>query len=442
MNKTLKKYRQKMAKTIILLLCGMLSVAGCTKDDTNSDLIASGTTGPLTWALGADGTLTISGKGEMPDYSSEFPSPWYEYRENISSVVIGNDVTKIGEMTFVWCENMTSVTIGNSVIYIGDFAFFMSNSLTKVINFQEIPQSLNGTVFRANRDLFSITLLAPATSIEAYDCADVWKNFGRIGSIENPESFVASCQCECITDEASGTTGGLTWSLSTDCTLTISGNGEMPDYDVHYNYRTGSDIVFTPWAQNSVTSVVIENGVTSIGSNAFRNLADLTSVSIPNSVLSIGGSAFSYCARLMSVNIPNSVISIGCDAFSSCKRLSSINIPNSVTSLGMFAFVYSGLTSITIPNSLTNIEERTFGYCRYLKTVTIPNSVTSIERGAFYGSSVTEIINQNTDPQMMGIEVFSLYSINAATLFVPSGSERNYRAAEGWKDFVNIKEIQ
>jgi len=77
MNKTLKKYRQKMAKTIILLLCGMLSVAGCTKDDTNSDLIASGTTGPLTWALGADGTLTISGKGEMPDYSSEFPSPWY-----------------------------------------------------------------------------------------------------------------------------------------------------------------------------------------------------------------------------------------------------------------------------------------------------------------------------------------------------------------------------
>jgi len=212
---------------------------------------------------------------------------------------------------------------------------------------------------------------------------------------------------------ASGTCGeNLTWNL-TGRVLTISGTGAMTNY---------SDSNHAPWYDNrsSITSVIIEDGVTSIGSSAFE-YCNLTSVTIPNSVTSIGNTAFFYCSSLTSITIPNSVTSIGDDAFSSCSGLVSVTIPNSVTSIGNTAFAYcssltsitipnsvtsigewaflacSGLTSVTIPNSVTSIGYEAFRSCRSLTSVTIPNSVTSIRDDAFNGcSSLTSVTIPNS----------------------------------------------
>jgi len=206
----------------------------------------------------------------------------------------------------------------------------------------------------------------------------------------------------------------LSWSLE-DGTLTISGTGAMPDY-----FYNGSDIT-TPWNsyQNSITTVVIEDGVTSIGINAFSSCSSLTSVTIPNSVTSIGDSAFCGCTSLTSVTIPNSVTSIGDSAFVNCTSLASIDvaddntayaseggvlfdkektilvrypackanaytIPNSVTTIGDNAFYgCPSLTSVTISNSVTTIGYCAFNECSSLTSVTIPNSVTYIGSCAF-----------------------------------------------------------
>ena len=198
----------------------------------------------------------------------------------------------------------------------------------------------------------------------------------------------------------------LTWTLDSEGTLTISGKGEMKDYDYF------SD----PWVRSAVKCVSIESGVTCIGDYAFHNCTNLTGVTIPNSVTSIGGSAFSdcssltsitipssvtsigeytfsYCSSLTSITIPNSVTSIGESAFEGCSSLTSITIPSSVTSIGRFAFSdCSSLTSITIPSSVTSIGERVFVGCSSLTSVTIPNSVTSIGEGAFWGcGSLTSV---------------------------------------------------
>ena len=131
----------------------------------------------------------------------------------------------------------------------------------------------------------------------------------------------------------------ITSTLSDDGTLTISGTS-MPDY-------VSSK---APWYndRDKIKTVVIEDGVTRIGYNAFEGCKSLTSVTIPNSVTSIGGYAFARCKALTSITIPNSVTSFGTDAFLGCSNLTSITIPNSVTYIGMSAFCncYS-LTSIT-----------------------------------------------------------------------------------------------
>jgi len=141
--------------------------------------------------------------------------------------------------------------------------------------------------------------------------------------------------------EKSGSCGpNLKWHLTDDGVLTISGKGEMYDYSSSYK----------PWSYNALTKVIIGNGVTTIGKNAFYGCSSLTSVTIPNSVTTIGEAAFRYCSHLTSVTIPNSVTTIGGWAFSGCSSLTSVNIPNSVTTIGESTFygcIYNHRTTKT-----------------------------------------------------------------------------------------------
>ncbi|MBO7203175.1 MAG: leucine-rich repeat domain-containing protein, partial [Paludibacteraceae bacterium] len=227
--------------------------------------------------------------------------------------------------------------------------------------------------------------------------------------------IVAICATTLAWADASGKCGSnVTYSyVSSTGTLTISGTGDMKDYD-------SSNV---PWSTYSsdIKKVVIENGVTSIGYAAFRDCTGLTSITIPNSVTSIGEDAFDGCTGLTSINvaednlnyasidgvlyskdkktliicppgktgsvtIPNSVTSIRRGAFYDCTGLTSVTIPNSVTSIGNAAFEdCTGLTSVTIGNGVTSIGDFAFYGCTGLTNITIPNSVTSIGEYAFRG---------------------------------------------------------
>ena len=157
-------------------------------------------------------------------------------------------------------------------------------------------------------------------------------------------------------EASSGTCGeNLTWTLDDEGTLTISGTGDMYDYD-----NGGS-----PFYENTdIKKIVIESGVTSIGGWAFSWCDALESVTIGNSVTSIGEGAFYSCSSLESITIPDSVTSIGDYAFYNCKSLESITIPDSVTSIGDFAFSRSdSLESITILNPDCEIYDSEYTIC-------------------------------------------------------------------------------
>ena len=109
----------------------------------------------------------------------------------------------------------------------------------------------------------------------------------------------------------------LTWSLKNKI-LTISGTGAMPDYA-----RYGAP---WNWSRRLIETVIIKEGVATIGGSAFSNCRGLTSIHIPNSVTTIGEQAFIGCSNLTSIHIPNSVTEIGYRTFDNCRILMSITI--------------------------------------------------------------------------------------------------------------------
>ena len=218
----------------------------------------------------------------------------------------------------------------------------------------------------------------------------------------------------------SGSCGeNLTWVLTDDGVMTISGTGAM-------------DTDGCPWKKlrTSITKVVVKSGVTSIEGNAFFDCSSLTSVTIPdsvtkieysafsgcssltsiaipNSVTEIGGAAFSGCSSLTSVTIPNGVKKIEADTFSHCSSLANVTIPDSVNEIGISAFEFcSSLTSVTIPNGVPTIDDFTFFGCRSLTSVTIPASVTAILQAAFQGTGLKDVYYGGTQAQWDNINRF------------------------------------
>lgn len=177
-----------------------------------------------------------------------------------------------------------------------------------------------------------------------------------------------------------GTCGeNLTWVLQLDGTLTISGTGAMTDYGPSY-----AENISVPWNCADIKTVIIEEGVTSIGNNAFVACSNLTVVTMPDSITRIGEHAFENCFNLAKADIPASVAEIGEYAFGGCKALSAVVIPDGITEIADFAFENCvALEEVKLPAGLSSIGKYAFRYCPSLQSIVIPSSVTYIDRCAF-----------------------------------------------------------
>ena len=323
------------------------------------DAPTSGTCGNnLTWALDAEGTLTISGEGAMTNYTvrnSVANTPWYALRTGITSVVISSGATSIGSYAFRNCSAMTRITIPASVTTIGGGAFYDCDALTEV----SIPASvttIGESVFYSCSRLEKAAIPNGITSISKntfYDC-------DALTEVSIPASVTeigasAFFDCDALTE------------VSIPASVTTIGESAF-------------------YSCNKLEKVSIPNGVTSISKSAFSSCSALTSVAIPASVTEIGEYAFYQCSALPSVTIPASVTKIGQFAFSKCTGLTSVTIPASVAELGNSAFSgCTGLTEVVLSNGVGAIGESAFSGCTALSSVSIPASVTEIPGSAFSG---------------------------------------------------------
>ena len=163
-----------------------------------------------------------------------------------------------------------------------------------------------------------------------------------------------SASAETTTEPQVWNEDNLTWKLTADGTLTISGTGAMKDYNAAENLSPA-------YMNSNIKKVVIEKGVTRIGELAFFKCSSLTNITIPDSVTCIAYAAFHGCSSLSSITIPNSVTSIGIYAFVVCSSLTSITIPDGVTSIGYGAFSdCSSLKTISL-SCKSSLKKSDFG---------------------------------------------------------------------------------
>lgn len=327
-------------------------------------------------------------------------------------------VTSIDDNAFKCCS-ITSVTIPSSIDYIKSCAFYGCSGLTSIT----LPQgvvSLCRSAFADCTGLTSVTIPYSVTFIDG----NVFSGCSNLTSIKVEEGnymFDSRNNCNAI--------------IQTESNTLISG------------------------CQNTT----IPKSVTSIGEAAFRGCSGLTSITIPKKVKSISRNAFSGCDSLVSIKIEsgNPIYDSrdNCNAIIETKTntlmvgCKNTVIPNSVTSIGVLAFEErNGLTSITIPEGVTSISVFAFEGCRDLTTVSIPSSVINIGEVAFHNcTSLKDVYCYSKEcPPIKSLagtkgstsDVFNDSTIASATLHVPAGTVKIFKAQGPWSRFGNIVEME
>ena len=257
-------------------------------------------------------------------------------------------------------------------------------------------------------------------------------------------------------ETATGSDGDVSWSFDSETgTLTFSGSGEITE----------------GWKKSgvgakNVKKVIISEGITGIGNDAFRSCTSITNIEIPTSITSIGEGAFSWCTSLTSITIPDSVAEIGKIAFAGCTSLESIEIPSSVTSIGEGTFGFcenlmsinidknnANYTSVdgvlfnkdktaivcypagktqtnySIPNSVTSIENCAFVDCTWLINVEISNGLISIGKEAF--EECTSLTNITIPDSVKSIGICAFLNCTSLTSINVDDNNANYSSVDG-----------
>ena len=322
------------------------------------------------WRL-EDGALTISGAGAMENYAKAVKQPWYEKRAQITSVVVEDGITEIGDFAFYGLTNLKELSIADSVTKIGHYALKNCSSLSEI----QLPEKLEGvgeSAFYGCTALKDITFHDNVQSIGSYALARCTELRKAVFEGDAPEiqtgAFSGVRASVSYPEEKAGWTadkqqnygGQLSWNqpLPWDVVnhvLTITSDSCMKNYE---------SAAKTPWyaSRADITSIVVADGVTKIGDYAFYGYSNLESIQLPDSLESIGNYAFKNCGKL-----------------------SEIMLPENVTTIGESAFYGCGLAEVTIPSNVTEIADYSFARNTDLKSIIFEGSAPVIAAHAFSG---------------------------------------------------------
>lgn len=453
----------------------------------------SGTCGEnLTWSFDGNGTLTISGIGEMTNWSSHYDVPWHynKIHSGVQTVKIGNQVTSIGDRAFYDCTPLTSITIPDSIKSIGSYAFRYCNQLTNV----DIPSSVTSIgdyAFVSCQKLQSVKIPSGVTSIgegtfencvklENVTIPNTVMSIGKgafygcwiLPSITIPNSVTriddtAFAHCRELSNIVMP---DVAMQLGDDIFLRTAYHDDINNWEKGVLY-IGNHIVDAGDTTISADNILsgeytVKNGTKSIANFRFQN--ELTGITIPSSVGFIGENCFDNCLKLKyikvnsantkyasdsanvlynknkttlikypaasnttSYTVPNSVQQIKHRAFLMAENLKSVTLGSDVKTIGEAAFYgCNKLENIVLPQKLEKIELGLFSDCTSLKSVTVGSNVTEIGQQAFAYCKALESITIPGNVESIGLGAFA-YCTGMTSVVLNSGVKRIGQVAFG-----------
>ena len=440
---------RKYTILILFILAVVLALIPTLSVNANAAEIAGGSCGKnVTWTLDDGGVLTISGNGAMSDYVFDVATqgtnaPWYSYNSTITSVVVGEGITYVGEFSFMNLHKITSVTLPSTLDKIGGHSFQHLYGLKSIA----LPKRLKtigtyafaGPVFEElhlPESLQSLEGLAISANKVYIDSLEHWLD---LDFLPDPADVLSQGSCSPVMNELY--IGG---SLVTHITIP-DGTTEILPYRF---YKVAS-----------LQSVTIPNSVTSIGEGAFWG-SGLREALVPDSVTTLGKYVFMECKELTKARLPEGLEEIPAHIFRSCGKLSDFVMPNSVNSIAENAFEGCvSLTHFNETNSLENIrfiggyafcgcknlqfgdlklsEELqwlgvgyAFGQCHGITSVTIPSNLHTIPWETFDNCINLSKVVIKDGVDVLGSDCFS--ECNLTSVVIPASVvEIQYRAFYG-----------
>ena len=385
----------------------------------------------------------------------------------LTSVVIPDNIERIGSSAFSYCEDLTSVTIGNGVRWINADAFGECPNLTNLTwGTAGNLEVIEGGAF-CNTGLTSVTIPEGVKRLQNYYGRGVFKRCKNLKNVSLPASLTVeiayntflNCPIESITVAA----GNTVFDSRDNCNAVI---------------RTATNTLELGFA-----TTVIPASVKTIGYGAFQECTNLTSIVIPEGVTYIDHYAFFNCTSLTSVTIPSTVRRAGYQIFDGTRLTEPIynqyvffrmpyaaqatgeyTVPAGIEQLAGYAFAdREDLTAIHLPASLKIVDTEAFWNCVGVTEIVIPDNVDTIADYAFEGMENVTKITLPANLKQIGAWVFvgcnqleqiicpaevpashsldAMYLVDGLNdpssikLYVPDASVSAYKGADGWKEF-------
>ena len=363
----------------------------------------SGTCGEhVTWSLSEDGTLTISGTGEMENYDDSSSFPKWD-RDLVQNIVIEPGVTSIGDNAFCGIDNLKSIDIPEGVTRIGEEAFWACDNLETVT----LPDSLEEIGESAFANCGKLQKIALPKNVKTLGETVFWRCFGLTDFVVDSENTAFSAK-----------------------------DGVLFD-------KSGTKLLAYPEG-NARTSYTIPEGVTSIDGWAFQANNILEQVQFSDTVQSIGEHAFYQCNKLTEVTIPDTVVEVGDDAFADCASLMRAALPDSWTKVpeGIF-YTCKSLKYVHIPVNAQVIGDGAFSQCEQLMKISIPAGVTEIGEDALYECTGLQEINVDKNNAIYMSEDGVLFNkAQSELLLYPASNARTSYGVPGGVAKINDNAFQ